>query len=303
MGNIHSRVISENPSTELIGVVEPSNNRFSKSLKSIKVFENINDINFDVETFDGAIISSNTMTHYDIASKLIQLGIPVLIEKPMVKTSLELNKLINFAIKKNIPLRCGLLEVYNPIFNYIKEQKLKNIISINIYRHSQPIVNKKLDSLVTDLTIHDISVLNYLFPNFDIKIKSFNKTKIKEEVEMVNFISNLNEIPLNISTNRISHVKLRKWSILTAKKQYELDLTNKVIDTYDSGKIENKGSEILISKSNHQKISFVNSKEPAAIQLDKFIENILNNKVDLQHIDLVKKTHKKVFDLEKMLEK
>ena len=120
---------------------------------------------------------------------------------------------------------------------------------------------------------------------------------------MVNFISNLNEIPLNISTNRISHVKLRKWSILTAKKQYELDLTNKVIDTYDSGKIENKGSEILISKSNHQKISFVNSKEPAAIQLDKFIENILNNKVDLQHIDLVKKTHKKVFDLEKMLEK
>ena len=53
---------------------------------------------------------------------------------------------------------------------------------------------------------------------------------------MVNFISNLNEIPLNISTNRISHVKLRKWSILTAKKQYELDLTNKVIDTYDSEK-------------------------------------------------------------------
>ena len=44
------------------------------------------------------------------------------------------------------------------------------------------------------------------------------------------------------------HVKLRKWSVKTAKKQYELDLTNKVIDTYDSGKIENKDLKFLIFK-------------------------------------------------------
>ena len=55
--------------------------------------------------------------------KLIQLGIPVLIEKPMVKTSSELNKLINFAIKKNIPLRCGLLRF---ITRYLITLKNKN---------------------------------------------------------------------------------------------------------------------------------------------------------------------------------
>ena len=301
MGNIHSRVISQNPATVLAGVVEPSNNRFSESLKNVKVFKNINDINFEIDAFDAAIISSNTGTHFDIANKLLSLGIPILIEKPMVKVSSELTKLINYSLKRNIPLRCGLLEIYNPIFTYINELKLKNILSINIYRHSQPIINKKLDSIATDLTIHDISVLNYIFPNSDLKIKSFNKKTIKNEVEMVNFIANLGKLHLNISTNRLSHVKLRKWSILTMDKQYEIDLTNKVIDIYDSGKIENKGSEIIVSKSNHQKVSFVNSKEAAAIQLDAFVQNIQINKTDVKHIDLIRKTHNQVFKLEKML--
>ena len=51
---------------------------------------------------------------------------------------MKLKKLLHLAKDQNTIFRCGLIEIYNPIFDYIKELNLNDIISIHIYRHSQP---------------------------------------------------------------------------------------------------------------------------------------------------------------------
>ena len=298
MGKIHKRIIESNNNTNLFGVVDVSFQKKYEIKKGVKYYNNLNLVDFENEHIDGVIIASTTNSHYKIGKNILDLKLPLFIEKPVSINKKELNSLLNNAKRQNLVFRGGLIEIYNPIFQYIKELKLKDIISIHIFRHSQSVKNSRnLENVLFDLALHDISILGYLFNNPKLKLKGSNYSFNRKSMETADLMFKYNKSNIFISTSRESQLKIRKWNIQTKNKLYHIDLIQKNIDIYDSGSIKYPDANLLSLKSNHSTLSFANQTETAQIQLNEFIENIRKNKVDGKHLDLVKYSHNIVSDI------
>ena len=299
MGKIHKRVIENNDDTNLFGIVDTSFKKKHETINGVEYFNELQLVNLDDGLIDAVVISSTTSTHYEIAEKFLARKIPVLVEKPISTEKNEIKKLINFALDQDTTLRCGLIEIYNPIFNYIKELNLKDIISIHIYRHSQPVPSQReLDNVLFDLTLHDISVLGYLFENPNLKPVGQNFNLAEDSIESADLLYSFEGINVFISTSRESQIKIRKWDILTKNKLYKIDLMQKAVDVYESGSINYTPTNLLDSKVNHSTLSFSNHTETAKLQLNEFINNIQKNSIDKNHIELVKYSHNEINNLQ-----
>jgi len=292
MGKIHKRVIENNSETNLYGIVDTSFVREQETVNGVQYFNDLNLVNIDESFIDGVVISSTTSSHYEIAEKFLKRKIPVFLEKPISVDKNEINKLLNLVSKQESVFRCGLIEIYNPLFQHIKKLNLKDIISIHIYRHSQSVaLERKLENVLFDLTLHDISVLGYLFDNPTLKPVGQNLNSVNNSLESVDLLYSFEGTNVFISTSRESQIKIRKWDILTKDKLYQIDLMQKVIDIYESGSVNYSETNLLASKANHSSLSFTNHTETAQIQLDEFINNIHKNKLDTNHLKIVKYSH------------
>jgi predicted dehydrogenase len=300
MGKIHKRVIENNSQSNLFGIVDTSFKKKHEKINGVEYFNEIQLVNLDDGLIDAVVISSTTRTHYKIAEKFLAKKIPVLLEKPISTEKNEIEELLNLAKTQNTIFRCGLIEIYNPIFNFIKELNLNDIISIHIYRHSQPASpERELDNVLFDLTLHDISVLGFLFENPNLKLVGQNFNLLNDSIESVDLLYSFEGINIFISTSRESQIKIRKWEIITKSKLYKIDLMQKSLDIYESGSINYTPTNLLDSKVNHSALSFSNHIETAKIQLNEFINNIQNNILDENHLELVKYSHNEIVNLNK----
>ena len=298
MGKVHKRVIENNESTNLYGVVDTSFKRKHEIVDGLEYFNDFHLVNFDDELIDGVVISSTTNTHYEIAKQFLERNIAVFLEKPISIDKSEIEKLLILASSQETIFRCGLIETYNPIFQYIKGLNLNDIISVHIYRHSQPVAGqRKLENVLFDLTLHDISVLGYLFGNPDLQPIGQNLNLVQNSIESADLLYTFEGKNIFISTSRESQIKIRKWDILTKNKLYQIDLVQKSIDIYESGTVNFTPTNLLNSKVNHSRLSFVNHIETAQIQLNAFINNIHNNKLDENHLEIVKYAHDVIYNI------
>ncbi len=292
MGKIHKRIIESNNNTNLFGIVDTSFQKKYEIKKGIKYYNNLNLVDFENEQIDGVIVASTTNSHYKIGKNILDLKLPLFIEKPVSINKKELNSLLSYSKRHNLVFRGGLIEIYNPLFQHIKDLNLKDIISIHIFRHSQSVKNtRNLENVLFDLTLHDISILGYLFNNPNLKLIGSNYSFNNKSLETADLMFKYKKSNIFISTSRESQLKIRKWNIQTKNKVYHLDLIQKNIDVYDSGSIKYPDANLLSLKSNHSTFSFANHTETAQIQLNEFIENIRKNKIDKKHLDLVKYSH------------
>lgn len=298
MGKIHKRIIEENDKSNLYGIVDTSFKKNHETKDGIEYFNNLNLLNLENGEVDAVVISSTTSSHFEIAEKFLLKKIPVLLEKPISTNKDEIKILLDLASNLDSVFRCGLIEIYNPIFKYIKLLDLKNIISIHIYRHSQKIAeDRKLDDVLFDLTLHDISVISYLFDSPELNLVGGNFNSINNNIESADLMYTFGKTNLLISSSRQSQLKVRKWDIVTEDKLYQIDLIKKNIDIYESGEINYPDQKILSSNSNLSSMSFTNYVETAQIQLSQFIKNIEIGRLDIHHIETVKYSHNSIMSI------
>jgi predicted dehydrogenase len=292
MGKVHKRIIENTKNVSLVGILDSSFNDNLSAVNKVKRYKKFSQINFDTEKIDGVVISSTTASHYGLAKKILDLNIPVLIEKPVSTEIDEVIELVNISRVNNTILRAGLIEIYNPIFEHIKKLNLKDIISIHTFRHSQQVgKERKLENVIHDLVLHDISVLFYLFKDLNLSISGKLTSSKNRVIESSELLLNHNKVNIFISSSRQSQLKIRKWNILTCNQLYQIDLIKKKIDIYKAGKVKFSSSNLVSEKSNLSTLSFSNHPETAQIQFNSFISNIIDSNIDNEHLEILKKSH------------
>lgn len=278
MGNIHAKSIIESKSAKLYGIVDPNLDGEIGKINNVKIYNDLSKVQLD-KGIDGVVVSSTTHSHYSIAQKILDYKLPILIEKPLSINLEEVIYLTKESLKKKIVLQVGFIEIYNPVVNYLKNNEIKNINEVEIFRFSGPVdENRNLENVLYDLAIHDLSVFDFLFSLDNTNILS-SETKIhnnKISKAEINFLSNNISVNLNVS-NRATHKK-RKWKITTNDNLYEIDFLNKNI------LIGNKKNDSHLIELNEDISSIDN-------QLNSFIKKIKNNFIDKEHINNIHKTH------------
>lgn len=172
-----ARNIYLNPNFELVGVCDLNENLARESLRkfgagNIPVFSKLDDLVDQINcTF--VVIATPAGTHYKLASAAILAGKDVLLEKPFGLNLEEKQSLVNEASQSNVSILVDHTYLFTPEFIKVKELLDTNEIGTLQYYQSTRVnlgLIQKDISVVEDLAIHDLAILDLLKPELPITV-------------------------------------------------------------------------------------------------------------------------------------
>jgi UDP-N-acetylglucosamine 3-dehydrogenase len=119
------------------------------------------------EKLDAVTICTPASTHYQIASKVLEAGLNVFVEKPMTTTVKDGEALIEAAKRANRTLTVGFIERFNPpiaeLKKMIQQGKMGDLILLECHRENKRGENITDVGIVKDASVHDIDTACWLF--------------------------------------------------------------------------------------------------------------------------------------------
>ena len=156
-GRNHLRVIHQSEHAELAGVLDTNAERAAEaaSTQSCPVLGSLDEL---ARQADAAVVATPTQTHAEIGRQLMELGVDVLIEKPIAQTTDEARMLVETAARTGRVLQVGHLERFNPAITALQAAITKPLF-FEVHRLSE-FSPRSLDvDVVLDLMIHDIDIV------------------------------------------------------------------------------------------------------------------------------------------------
>jgi len=165
-GKNHVRVFNELQS--LGAVCDMDRERAEKYAKSYHVpgYTSLQEM-LRKEKLDAVTICTPASTHFEIASKVLEAGLNVFVEKPMTTTVKDGEALIDAAKKANRTVTVGFIERFNPpiteLKKMIQEGKMGELILLEFHRENKRGANITDVGIVKDASVHDIDTACWLF--------------------------------------------------------------------------------------------------------------------------------------------
>ncbi|KAI4443532.1 Gfo/Idh/MocA family oxidoreductase [Schaedlerella arabinosiphila] len=182
-----------------------------------------------------------TSAHYSLAKQVIEAGKHLYVEKPFtdnVNQAIELKKL---AKEKGVIIHVDHIMIYHPAIVKIKEiidaGDLGEIIYMDCSRMNLGKVKNDV-SAMWDLSVHDLSIIDYLSNGTEVKtVKSMGRVIYSTKPSVTFITADYGTFMANIKANWVSPIKERKLIIAGTKKMLvydDVDVLNKLI-VYDKG--------------------------------------------------------------------
>ena len=234
MGKNHARVCSEIENVDLVGVADVDKETAENISKRFdrEVFFDYKELSSEI---DAAIVSTPTVTHYDIAMDLLNNGKHVLVEKPICDSVDKAEELVKRAEKEDLVLAVGHIERHNPVARFIKDSMNKKrfgeLITLTSKRVSNFPGRIKDVGVILDMGIHDIDIMRYLVGEVRsvyAKAGMFNK-KLSHE-DYANIVLNFeNGISGVVEVNWLTPMKIRKLFLTYSENFVEADYMNQSV--------------------------------------------------------------------------
>ena len=114
--------------------------------------------------YDGYDVVTSAETHYEIGKKLLSLGLPCIIEKPMTMKIEESKELVEIAEKTGANFMVAHILLFHPAINKIKELIDAGAVGDLFYMYSTRIkfgVVRTEENVFESFAPHDLATLNY----------------------------------------------------------------------------------------------------------------------------------------------
>jgi predicted dehydrogenase len=184
-GQVLARVFEQ----ELLSICDVNVNvrkEVNEKYSNKKVFSNLDDCIKDHRGKKVAIVCNNATAHFDTAKTLLENGYDLWIEKPVVLTIEELDILIYIAEKNSCVVLVDHTYCYDDNI-----QKIKKIgLGDPLYYRSLRLANGPIRNDVTalyDLAIHDLSIIDFLYPNLKIKTSTLYDVNTDHNILQLKF--------------------------------------------------------------------------------------------------------------------
>ena len=207
----------------------------------IKTTTNYLEILQDKET-EGICIATPLETHYKLAKEALIGNKNVLVEKPFTSNFQEAKELIEIADKNKLALMVDHTFIYTGAIRKIKDLIEKGELG-KIYYFDSERINLGLirsdANVIWDLATHDISIIDYLFPQKVLSVSAIGSSHVfNEKEEMAHIILKHEDgFMSHIHVSWLSPVKIRKILVGGNKKMVLFDDIEPVekIKIYDRG--------------------------------------------------------------------
>ena len=277
MGEYHVGVLSEISEIDLVGVVDPNEERAAAIAKkfSCSYYIDYQDI---YDKVDVVVIAVPTSFHYSVCKDFLNSGIHVLLEKPCTDNLEQARELFDIASQKGLTLHIGHIERFNGAV-----QELHKIVVDPIYveckRMSSFSERIKDDGVVLDIMIHDIDIILNLINSKVVDIHVLGTSVFSQKDDLVTVQMEFeNKCIASIVASRVSQNKERTLSVTQKDCYVLLDYTDQEIYVQRDSSSEHqlqKGTLRYKQESLVERI-FVHKENPLKLELQHFIDCATN---------------------------
>jgi predicted dehydrogenase len=282
LGRFHSLKYKDIKDVDFIGVYDLNIDR-AKSVASecgVKVYEEMDKL---IDEVDIVSIATPATNHFEIAKKVINKNVNILVEKPITKDLSEGKKILEFLKNKDLVFQVGHLERFNDVMieglKYIDNPKF---IECN---RVAPFSGRSIDiDVILDLMIHDIDLVLGVIKSEIESVEAIGIPIITDKVDMAHAKVNFkNGAVVNFNVSRVSKKIFRKMRIFQNFNYLGLDFQASTLEFAKRVQEGDKFSVINDMKS-------VKSEKDALLrEIESFVEACKNKtKAVVSSIDAVK---------------
>lgn len=227
LGKIHLRLIKElSKQYRLIGFHDP-NQALASSISMDFNVPSFKDANQLIQAVDVVDIVCPTPQHYDIATKAVQAGKHIFVEKPLTQTVIQAQNLVRMVAEKGVKAQVGHVERFNPAFLSIKEIELKPMF-VETHRLAKFNPRGTDVSVVLDLMIHDIDILLTLVKADVKEVRANGVSVVSKSHDIANArVEFTNGCVANLTASRLSLKNMRKTRVFQPNAYISIDFLNK----------------------------------------------------------------------------
>lgn len=226
LGTIHLKQWKEVSGVTLIGFYDPNKEKAAaiQAELGIKPYASAEEL---IDAADALDVVSTTVTHYEIAKKVILAGKHLFIEKPLAQSLTEAQELVQLVKEANIKCQVGHVERYNPAYLALEEQTLQPMF-IEAHRLAQFNPRGTDVSVILDLMIHDIDIVMHLVKSPVRRISASGVSVVSESADIANArIEFDNGCVANLTSSRISIKNMRKMRLFQQDAYIGIDFLDK----------------------------------------------------------------------------
>ena len=243
------------------------------------------------KTVDAVCLAVETSAHFELAKKVIEACKHLYVEKPFTDNVAQAIELKRLAAQKGVTVHVDHIMIYHPAIRKIKEiidsGELGDIIYMDCSRMNLGKVKNDV-SAMWDLSVHDLSIVDYLSNGAEVKtVRSMGKIIYSTRPSVTFIMADYGSFIANIKANWVSPIKERKLIIAGTKKMIvydDVDVLNKLI-VYD------KGFDVIKSSDPMEYSEFVvKTRSGDAVIPQLRVEDALGNSIEHFRQCIINKT-------------
>ena len=221
-GRNHARVYRELEGAELVGVFDTDEAR-ARGVASefqTQAFRGLEELR---ERAEAVSVAVPTVDHASVGCRLLEMGLDVLVEKPMAVNLAEADALIDAAKRHKRILQVGHVERFNPAVMVV-EPILNRPLFFEVHRLGV-FTPRSLDvDVIYDLMIHDLDILLALVKEPVDEVKAVGIPVLTDKVDIAHArLEFSGGAVANITASRVSTERVRKMRFFQQHEYISLD--------------------------------------------------------------------------------
>ena len=221
-GRNHVRVYREMKGVELAGVFDLDGARATTIAQEFAThaFNGLEELRGAV---DAATVAVPTVSHAEVGCRLMEMGLDVLVEKPMTSTLAEADALLQAASRYARILQVGHVERFNPAVLAV-EPVVDRPLFFEVHRLGV-FTPRSLDvDVIYDLMIHDLDILLALARERVTEVKAVGIPVLTDKVDIAHArLEFAGGAVANVTASRVSTERVRKMRFFQRHEYISLD--------------------------------------------------------------------------------
>ena len=274
MGSNHIRVYNELPEADLVEVVEqdPKRAREVADQYNVRVVDEV----AKLEVAQAATIAVPNRLHLTVAVACIEAGLDVLVEKPLAMSVTDAQAISDAAEAAGAILQVGHIERFNPAIDVLADiLENKEIIALEAHRLGPFNDHLTAESVVFDLMIHDIDVIQSLVDSPVRHVDAVGTQSRSSEIDHA--IAHLkfdNSVLGTATSSHVTHKKVRSLAVTTRNVYIQLDYQQQQITV---SRRESEQTTMLQAAAGYrtetiEETPFIRTREPLKNELEHFLD-------------------------------
>lgn len=216
---------------------------------------------------DAASVVVPTDRHREVAGRLLERGLHLLVEKPIAEATHQAEELVSLAERHGRILQVGHVERFNPVLGFLDDRpglprfiEAHRLAPYPAPRPGLPPRGTEV-SVILDLMIHDLEVLLHLVRSPVARISAVGVPVLSRSEDIANVrLAFENGCIANVTASRISPERMRKIRVFYDDAYVSLDYMNQAGEMYRRGAAGIERVDVPIEKG-----------EPLRNELESFV--------------------------------